>query len=76
MPKMTQAEKARLARRDAIAQIIYPQYSVTRATGDVRVGPAYWADDAQEKAEAILALLDENEPVATPGTREPILAAD
>lgn len=64
MTRPTPAEKARLEHRDAVAAVIYPGYPAVRAAQKVRgaarpritVGQEFWADEAQQKADAILAL--------------------
>ena len=53
---LTKAEKAHRARRAAIAEIIYPGYAAVREAKRPLVGPAFWADEAERKADAILAL--------------------
>lgn len=68
---LTKAEKAHRARRDAIAEIIYPGYAAAREAKRPLVGPAFWADEAERKADAILALTPESieASLAPAGTR-------
>jgi len=66
---LTKAEKAHRARRAAIAEIIYPGYAAVREAKRPLVGPAFWADEAERKADAILALEPEAAPASPAGTR-------
>jgi len=64
MPRPTAAEKARLEHRDAIATVIYPEYQAVRqaqklkgaARPRVTIGQEHFADEAERKADTILAL--------------------